>query len=235
MTTNTQNPRERQRVLELIQEYRSKGFSVLEPGRPDDLPEFLRNRNYLPDLIARSKDENLVVEVKSSESMAALDALSDVSELVNAQKDWHFVLVLTNPRQEKTPANPATSRAKVLQLIERARHVESLEDPALLEAWFIYAWVAAEACLELLSSRSETKAKRPVGARTYIRDLAMLGELDREDAQRLERLYKTRTAFLHSAGDAKVTPGDVEWLQGFTQSLLTEAAKGQRWLPGTDH
>jgi hypothetical protein len=224
----TQNRRERQRVLELIQEYRSKGFTVLEPSDPDDLPEFLGNRNYMPDLIARSRDENLVIEVKSSETLAALERLSSISELVNAQKDWHFVLVLTNPRQEKNPASPATSRAKVLQLIERARHVESLEDPALLEAWFIYAWVAAEACLEVLATRSEKETRRSVGARTYIRDLAMGGELDRKDAQRLEKLYKARSAFLHSAGDAKVTAEDVEWLQGFTESLLSEAVNGQR-------
>ena len=157
--------------------------------------------------------------------------LSDVSEVVNAQKGWHFVLVLTNPRQQNPQASPTASRAKVLQLLERAKHVESLEDPALLEAWFIYAWVAAEACLELLSSRREKEKARPVGALTYIRDLAMEGELDRKDAQRLERLYKTRSAFLHSAGDFRVTKPEVKWLQGFAESLLSEVEKGERWLP----
>ena len=224
MTVNTQNRRERQRVLELIQEYRAKGFTVLEPSSPEELPMFMRNHGYVPDLIVRSKKENLVVEVKSSESIASLDALSDVSELVNAQEDWHFVLVLTNPRQEKSSATPITSRSKVLELLERAKHIGSLEDPALLEAWFIYAWVAVEACLDLLSVRQE-KA-RPMGALTYIRDLAMQGELDRRDAQRLERLYKTRSAFLHSVGDAKVVVADVEWLQRFTESLLTDAENG---------
>ena len=232
---SVQSNRERQRVMELIQEYRSKGFTVLEPSDRDDLPEFLRNRNYLPDLIARSKDENLVIEVKSSESIATLEPLSHISELVNARKGWQFVLVLTNPRQEKGVASPAASRAKVLQLIERAKHVESLDDPALLEAWFIYAWVAAEACLELLSSEVETQKIRPAGVMTYIRNLAMQGELDRKDAQRLERLYKARSAILHAVGDGKVNRDDVEWLQGFTESFLNEAREGERWLPGADN
>jgi hypothetical protein len=226
MTIDTQNRRERQRVLELIQEYRAKGFTVLEPGSPEELPMFMRSHGYVPDLIVRSTKENLVVEVKSSESVASLDALSDVSELVNAQEGWHFVLVLTNPRQEKSSATPMPSRSKVLELLERAKHIGSLEDPALLEAWFIYAWVAAEACLDLLSVRQE-KARK-MGALTYIRDLAMQGELDRKDAQRLERLYKTRSAFLHSVGDAKVAVVDVEWLQRFTESLLNDAENGQR-------
>jgi uncharacterized protein YutE (UPF0331/DUF86 family) len=121
-----------------------------------------------------------------------------------------------------------TSRAKILQLLNRAKHVESLEDPALLEAWFIYAWVAAEACLELLSARGEKAKTRPVGALTYIRDLAMEGELDRKDAQRLERLYKLRSAFLHSAGDVRVTTSDVEWLQCFAESLLSDEETGER-------
>ena len=104
-----------------------------------------------------------------------------------------------------------------------------------MEAWFIYAWVAAEACLELLAKRSEKETRRPMGAQTYIRDLAMEGELDRKDAQRLEKLYKARTTFLHSPGETKVTVSDVEWLQAFTESLLSEAGKGQRGLPSTDH
>ncbi len=235
MTQTGQNRRERQRVVELIQEYRTKGYSVLEPSNPGDLPEFLRGRNYIPDLIVQSKKENFVVEVKSSENLATLKPLSDVSELVNAQENWQFILVLTNPRQESAPASPMTSRAKALQLLSRAKHVGSLEDPALLEAWFIYAWVAAEACLELLSARGEKAKARPVGALTYIRNLAMEGELDRKDAQRLERLYKLRSAFLHSAGDVRVTTSDVEWLQRFAESLLSEEDKGERWLPNIDH
>jgi uncharacterized protein YutE (UPF0331/DUF86 family) len=234
MMTTTQNRRERQRVLELIQEYRAKGFIVLEPSSPEELPEFMRTSGYVPDLIVRSKKENLVVEVKSSESVASLDSLSDVSELVNAQEGWHFVLVLTNPRQEKSSMTPSTSRSKVLGLLERAKHIGSLEDPQLLEAWFIYAWVAAEACLDLLSARQEKEKTRPLGALTYIRDLAMQGELDRKDAQRLERLYKTRSAFLHSVGDAKVVAADVDWLQRFTESLLIDAENIQH-SASTDH
>jgi uncharacterized protein YutE (UPF0331/DUF86 family) len=231
MTASIQNRRERQRVIELIREYTAKGYSVLEPSTPGDLPDFLRDRSYIPDLIVRSKGENLVVEVKSSENLAALKQLSDLSELINAQKDWQFVLVLTNPRQEKFPSNSMTSRAKVLQLLKRARHVESLDDPTLVEAWFIYAWVAAEACLDLVSTSAQADRERkgrPMGALTYVRDLAMEGELDRKDAQRLVRLYKTRSAFLHSTSEAGVMADDVKWLQAFTESLLSGAAKDQR-------
>jgi hypothetical protein len=235
MTETTQNPRERTRVLELIQEYRAKGYVVTEPRNPEDLPEFLRGYNYVPDLIARSDNENLIVEVKSSENVATLNALTEISELVNAQKDWQFVLVFTNPRQEKAPTSPATSPARVAQLLNKARHVASLEDPALLEAWFIYAWVAAEASLEFLAARDKKNARRPTGALTYIRNLAMQGELDRKDAQRLEQLYKVRSAFLHSGSDARVTAGDVEWLQGFAESLLIATENDERWLSNSDH
>jgi uncharacterized protein YutE (UPF0331/DUF86 family) len=222
MTARFQNAREHQRILELIQEYRSKGYAVLEPRKPEDLPQFLRGRNYLPDLVVRSDKENLVVEVKSSETVASLDAISDVSELVNAQKDWHFVLVLTNPREQKSPASSAASHQRVLHLIDRAKHVENLQDPSLLEAWFIYAWVAMEACLELVSGRAGKAGIRPTGALTQIRDLAMTGNVDRKDAQRLERLYKARSAFLHAVGDARITKKDVEWLQEFAATLLRE-------------
>src|SRR5262245_6723949 len=100
---NSQNTdRESQRVKELATEYRNKGYTVTTPGALSDAPEFLRVAGYVPDLIARSKSGNLVIEVKSRQTASDLRFLSQVAEHVNAQPGWEFVLVFTNPRESSS-------------------------------------------------------------------------------------------------------------------------------------
>jgi uncharacterized protein YegP (UPF0339 family) len=90
-------PREARRVAELAVDYERKGYVVTIPRGPSDTPAFLRDLNYTPDLIARSNDETLVVEVKSRETTAALAELTNIAERINERKGWQFVLAFTNP------------------------------------------------------------------------------------------------------------------------------------------
>src|SRR4051812_4000832 len=103
--------REAQRIRELADEYTNKGYTVVYPRTEGDLPYFLQSANYIPDLVATSEKEKLVIEVKTSETVRGDKEMSRVSELVNSQAGWHFLFVLTNSRSD-VPAIPAASSTR---------------------------------------------------------------------------------------------------------------------------
>ena len=59
--------RERQRARAIAEEYRSRGYEVIEQPSPEQLPEFLAG--YHPDVLVRKGDEAIIVEVKSRSSL----------------------------------------------------------------------------------------------------------------------------------------------------------------------
>ena len=88
-------------VDELVRERSASGYEVLVSPSMAELPDFLREIDYRPDLIARSADGDIVVEVKTRESLRGDKRLSRVSELVGRHAAWNFVLVYTNPGRGK--------------------------------------------------------------------------------------------------------------------------------------
>ena len=59
--------RERQRARAIAEEYRSKGYEVIEQPSPEQLPAFLAG--YHPDVLVQRGDEAIIVEVKSRSSL----------------------------------------------------------------------------------------------------------------------------------------------------------------------
>lgn len=216
--------RESQRVAELATEYERKGYTVTLPRRPQDLPAFLRELGYTPDLIARAKGETLVVEVKSRETSATLSSLSAIAEKINARPGWQFVLVFTNPRSASTePRRPSPD--KVVTLLEKSRSMGYDTQPHV-EAAFLFAWVALEAAL-LTSKQDPTAGKGASTPWTLIRNAAMNGLLAREDAHVLDRLFRTRNALLHAVDETPPTPNDVELLRRIAEDLLRQRERGE--------
>jgi len=209
--------RESQRIRALATEYRRKGYKVTAPRESSDAPEFLRPLNYVPDLIATSAGENLVIEVRSRQTAKELSWLSAVAERVNAQSGWQFVLVFTNPKKsELTPSFPTAEKTE--ELLRKSRSMGSLT-PAHVEAAFLFAWSALEATVRLLPT--EKGEGRPVSTPwTLIRDAAMEGLIARDDALVLERLFKLRNSLLHAGDEPMPVEDDVESLRRITEELL---------------
>ena len=214
-TENT--ARESQRVSELAADYRKKGYSVIEPRHASQIPEFMRDLGYLPDLLATSPKESLVVEVKSRETASDLTRLSRIAERVNAEPGWQFVLVFTNPREQTSEAT-TPRRDKVQELLLKSRTL-GLATPAHVEASFLFAWVAFESSLRLLPA-GKRGARAISTPWTLVRDAATDGLLARRDARDIERMLKMRNAILHGGDLASPTSADVASLQDLTTEIL---------------
>jgi hypothetical protein len=84
--------REKQRARAIAEEYRSKGYEVIEEPSPAQLPDFLAS--YRPDLLAQRGDEAVIVEVKSRSSLAKDPQIRELARLLQTKPHWNFELVV---------------------------------------------------------------------------------------------------------------------------------------------
>jgi hypothetical protein len=96
MTLQT-TEREHQRLREVAREYRQRGYEVLIEPQADQLPDFLAP--FRIDLWARNGEENVVIEIRTQESLTAAPELDAIARVLHDRPAWRFELVVTNPRE----------------------------------------------------------------------------------------------------------------------------------------
>ena len=214
---------ERRKVDELVREYSESGYEVLVSPSSAELPDFLREIDYRPDLIARSADGNIVVEVKTRESLKGDKRLSRVSELVGRHAAWNFVLVYTNPGRNKDRGLGfhTVDSDKLRDVVEYARRLfgESNEDRARSAA-LLLLWSAFEAAATAaVRSGEDGQDARSTGA--AIRDAVTLGLLSREAHGSLSTLLRKRNALAHGALDVDVSSAELSELADLCEELAS--------------
>jgi hypothetical protein len=73
--------REHQCLRELAREYRQRGYEVLIEPLPAQLPEFLVS--FQVDILARSAEESVVVEVRTQESLTNAPELDAIAQALH--------------------------------------------------------------------------------------------------------------------------------------------------------
>lgn len=220
--------RESQRIRELADEYTKKGYAVVYPRTNSDLPKFLQGEGYIPDLIATSDNENLVIEVKTSKTVRHDKYMSRVSELVNSYPTWQFLFVLTNPKN-KAPVVAAPVSERWQELLSKSRH-PALQISELSEAAFILAWAALEGVIREVSVDELTAENKPAATKvvkspmSQIRDAAILGLVDRKDLPKLEELFRMRNSIVHSTGGPRPSLEDVRHLQRLVDEIVMSSS-----------
>ena len=87
--------------MRLAREYRHEGYDVTVYPQAAELPESLAKTPL--DLIAKSADQVIAIEVRTRESLTlnGFEDLRRIAEKIKAIPGWIFELVVTNPRQPK--------------------------------------------------------------------------------------------------------------------------------------
>lgn len=89
--------REIKKLHELIRKYKSQGYEIYA-----DYLDFERPRNireFVPDLIVKKGDQEIIIEIASDESLPNLEEkLRQLSEYAADRRGTRFDLIITNPR-----------------------------------------------------------------------------------------------------------------------------------------
>lgn len=180
------------RLDQVAAEYRASGYKVVVHPSGDEVPTFLADD--VPDLIATSGDDRVVIEVKASPEVES-DRTVRIAEAVAANPPWRFELVTANP----SAASDVPSFGELVP-VERVKelfaNVELLLQDHQLEAAALVAWGAIEAILRRHANVAGLDLERQSSSR-LLTELYGLGEIDPLLYGRLLQLMEFRNAVAH--------------------------------------
>lgn len=207
---------EQQRAHELAEEYRQKGYEVIEEPAPDQLPDFLAA--YHPDLLLRRGEEAIVVAVKARSSLVREPHLRELARVLQAKPGWTFELVLVQEGERLAVPDGAQpfQRADIRGRLDTAARLLEVGAP---EAAVVLAWGAAEASVRLLSEEEGVVLERLTPP--YILYQAVTnGVISRGDYQQLLQALKYRNALVHGFTIPDFNPGLAQELINMTGRFL---------------
>jgi uncharacterized protein YutE (UPF0331/DUF86 family) len=221
---NTQ--REMKKIRELAREYKNKGFTVSVEPTGDAIPDFIKQFDYTPDLIAISQEESHVVEVSSRDTAERLREISKIVDTIEKERGWRFILVMTNPRVSSVesiqPTIPELSDLqsafkKLSKLVELSHNYKNEFDHAIL----LSAWSIVEGTLRMYNYTG--KSKKPVrSSRSVVRDAVMIGFITQKEGEFLDYIADIRNSVAHGAVNSKIRTASLNKLVNLCKSLVSE-------------
>jgi len=205
-------------------EYRERGFEVVVAPKRDEVPSFLRSYSYLPDMVATSPVESVVIEVKSRKTMRDAKNFAAIADHVREQDGWDFMLVYTNPRQKPGPATQRAKQSKetIHELISWAKERANRGSQTSRLAALLLLWSAFEAVTtRALSPRGKNARPRmPIG---LIRDAAIEGMISKDSRDFLERLIEKRNEVAHGNLSESVSSDELTRLIDACEEILAQS------------
>jgi uncharacterized protein YutE (UPF0331/DUF86 family) len=211
---------ERQRTRALAEEYRSRGYEVIEEPSPAQLPDFLSG--YRPDLLVRKGDEAIVVEVTSRSSLAKDAQIRDLAQLLQTKPHWSFELVVVGEGERISAPEGARpfERDDILRGIEAA---EKLLESGFSEAALLLAWSTSEATVRLLIE-AEGIVLDHFNPPYILKQAVMNGVIARDEYNFLTNVIKYRNALVHGFKTVDFDPALVSELISRTKRLLQSSS-----------
>jgi hypothetical protein len=208
--------RERQRARAIAEEYRSRGYEVIEQPSPEQLPEFLAG--YHPDVLVQRGDEAIIVEVKSRSSLTKDPRIREMARVVQAEPHWNFELVVVGEEEQLSAPEGARpfERDDILRGLEAA---ERLVASGFSEAALLQAWSTLEATVRLLSKEEGLVLER-LNPLSILTQATSNGVISRDDYSFLTKVMKFRNALAHGFKTLDFDPVLATELINITKRLL---------------
>jgi hypothetical protein len=208
--------RERRRARAIAEEYRSRGYEVIEEPSPAQLPDFLSG--YRPDLLVRRGNESIIVAVKSRSSLAKDLQTRDLARVLQTKPHWNFELIMVGEDEQLSTPEGARpfKRDDILQGIEAA---EKLVESGFSEAALLLAWSTSEATVRLLAEEEELVLEH-LNPLSLLTQATSNGVISRDDYNFLTKVMKYRNALVHGFKTIDFDPALVTELIKLTKHLL---------------
>ncbi|HIK18279.1 MAG TPA: hypothetical protein IGS53_23745 [Leptolyngbyaceae cyanobacterium M33_DOE_097] len=216
MATPTANL-ERERLLQLAEEYRTKGYEISFQPNSENLPDFLRN--YRPDLIAQREGEAVIIEVKSRNSLnsASGQYLQNLAQSVEQHPGWRFELVMINPEDADyfLKAKSSLQQPEIETGLQVARQL-AVQHP---EVAILYSWSLVEAILRLVVEHEGLSLQR-LDPLYLVKQLVTEGIISRPQYQLLMDALSLRNVIAHGFKVSQITQETVNGLIDGAEQLL---------------
>ena len=196
--------REQRKIKRLATEYKQKGYKVYVAPQKKLLPKLIAE--FEPDILVKKGDENILIEVKTTESLRRSVYLTDLAEKVESIKNWKFELVLTNPKTRFIEQNTNYIEFSGEEL-QNKLHTLKKSDHLIAEANLLYAWSLFLASARLLLKKEQPKIKIKPEAQAIIKQLFSYGIISKKNYDWLnntnETIYKNSHGYKTEVSKSK--------------------------------
>lgn len=184
---------EHQRLMEVAREYRKRGYHVIIEPRSEELPTFLAS--FQIDMLAQSVEENVIIEVRTQESLTHVPELDAIAQAIENEPSWRFELIVTNPKDRSLLQFKGATSLDLSDIIYRLSEARQLSDQEHGEAALLLAWSATEALLRSIADKEAISISR--GTIDLVKSLFTYGVLDKEQYQILREGSQARNTVSH--------------------------------------
>lgn len=184
---------EQKKLTEIASEYRARGYEVFINPSPEQLPGFLSG--FRPDLIARRKNDSVVVEMKVGMQTAASERFTELAETIRQHPGWRFSLVVVDPRSDEMPS-PTQQLIGKEEIALRLDKADALLKEGATDAALLLMWTSVEALLRHIAARENLPLER-VPSSSLIKEMYSQGILSRSALEAIQRAYSVRNALVH--------------------------------------
>lgn len=181
------------RIREIAKDYENNGYVVLINPSQSQLPSFLKG--FQPDIVAKRKDENVLIEVKTSADRSDLKQFESLTLELAKKKNWRFEVVFTNPKTKSISLENHNSLSDQA-INNRIDEINKLININSFEAAFLLSWATIEAVLrqKINEERTETVEKNTF---SVIKTMFSLGLLNQHDYKLLQQFNHNRNYLIH--------------------------------------
>jgi len=208
------------KIRQVANDYKKNGYNVIVEPRGTDIPSFVKN--YQPDIIATSDNDNVIIEVKTRSDFSTIDKLRDIADIVNKRKNWRFELIVTTTKQEtQNETERQITELDLSEIEENLKAVKSILEQDLYSSAFVLTW----ATLESIGRQLLLEDKKKLNNRTplvLIKTLFSFGYLTRTDLESLEKLFVVRNQVVHGYKVKGLDKKTVDKLLSITEKLKGE-------------
>ena len=212
---------EKQHALKVAEQYRRRGYDVIEEPSEDQLPTFLAG--YHPDMLLRKADEEeaVVVEVKSRKSLAKEPQITELARLLRTQPGWRLDLVVVDIGEQLEALADALPFIKE-DIARGITEADRLLASGFAEAALLRAWSVAEPTVRLLAERNGLTTGRSTPLH-LIKQAVVYGVVSRTDYNLLFQALRHRNALAHGFVQPDFDPALAGKLIDTTKRLLQSA------------
>ena len=201
-----------ERVYEIAEDYKKRGYNVTIAPPSKSLPAFLNK--FMPDIVAVSPSESVVIEIKSLRKSRSTDYWRDLANTIKKHPGWRFELIIDNITKRDPPENIRPEQIR--ELLDEGRR---LAKENVLNASLLVTWSATEAAMRFASKAYDVELPdyRPT---TVISRLYTDGILEREEYDFLMEYLKIRNSVAHGFQGESIRPELIERLNELALRLL---------------
>ncbi len=181
------------KIREIANEYTKKGYDVIIQPSQSQLPNFIKG--FEPDIIARHKNENVLIEVKTRQDKSEIQKFESIINEINKRENWRFEVIFTNTKETTLNANKFDTLSNT-QIAERINEINKLIQYKSFEAAFLLGWSTLEAVIrQKLNNENKDISDRTT--LSVIKTIFSLGLLNQNDYRTLQITNNLRNTLIH--------------------------------------